>query len=48
MGPGYDLEAYWISLPNGTIWVHDLVEGTWQRMFSSSGRLTAAGVVVTE
>lgn len=48
MGPGYDLEAYWISLPNGTIWVHDLVEGTWQRMFSTNGRLTALGVVVTE
>lgn len=41
MGPGYDLEAYWISIPGpNIIWVHDLVEGTWQKMTSSKGWLT--------
>lgn len=41
MGRGYDLEAYWISIPGPNImWVHDLVEGTWQKMSSSKGWLT--------
>lgn len=48
MGPGYDLEAYWISIPaSGKIWVHDLVEGTWQRLSSSAGFLTQAFRVAT-
>jgi hypothetical protein len=46
MGPGYDLEAYWISIPGpNIIWVHDLVEGTWQRMSSSTGWLTSTARV---
>lgn len=42
LGPGYDLEAYWISIPGPNIvWVHDLTEGTWQRITSSKGYLTS-------
>jgi hypothetical protein len=46
MGPGYDLESYWISIPGpNIIWVHDLSEGTWQRMSSSKGWLTSTARV---
>lgn len=42
LGSGYDLEAYWLSIPGpDVIWVHDLVEGTWQRMSSAKGIITA-------
>jgi hypothetical protein len=46
MGVGFDLEAYWISIPGPNVmWVHDLTEGTWQRLSSSNGWLTSTAQV---
>lgn len=49
MGPGYDFEAYWLSIPGPNVtWVHNLKEGTWQRFTSSYGWLTTSARVAVQ